>query len=77
MASFTREEISFFREQYGNNLTNNSRGLNQEGYLIAIRASIERANLRRFPDGQLIKDFNKARRDDTLSWPQFFQVRIK
>ena len=75
MSTFSRDEITFFREQYANHLKANARGVNVEGFLGAIQLCIDHAGLFNPGEGVLRADFDRIKNTDgTVSWPQFFQV---
>ena len=75
MSTFSREEITFFREQYANHLRANARGVDVEGFLSAIDLCIDYARLQSPGRDNLRADFNKIKNTDgNVSWPQFFQV---
>lgn len=77
MSVFTRDEIAYFREQYANQLRPNARGVDQEGFVKAISASVARAGLTNSGTDQLIVNFNKIKSSDgVVAWPQFFQVTL-
>ena len=75
MSVFTRDEIAFFREQYANQLRPNARGVDQDGFVKAISASVAHAGLGNPGVDQFVVSFNKIKnRDGVVAWPQFFQV---
>lgn len=75
MSAFTRDEIAFFREQYANQLRPNARGVDQDGFVKAISASVAHAGLGNPGVDQFVVSFNKIKnRDGVVAWPQFFQV---
>lgn len=75
MSAFTRDEIAYFREQYANQLRPNARGVDQDGFVRAISASVVHAQLASQGVEQLIVSFNKIKSSDGIvAWPQFFQV---
>ena len=75
MSAFTRDEIAYFREQYANQLRPNARGVDQDGFVKAITASITHAQLANQGVEQLVASFNKVKSSDgVVAWPQFFQV---
>lgn len=77
MSAFTRDEIAYFREQYANQLRPNARGVDQDGFVRAISASVLHAELASQGVEQLIVSFNKIKSSDgVLAWPQFFQVNF-
>jgi hypothetical protein len=78
MSTFSREEITFFREQYANHLRANARGVDVEGFLSAIDLCIDYARLQSPGRDNLRADFNKIKNTDgNVSWPQFFQALQK
>ena len=73
-ASFTQDQIAFFRAQFATHVPPEGRGLNEEGFLAAARASIEHAALNDPGDEVLRREFQRLRRNDCLPWTSFFQV---
>jgi len=75
-ASFTEDQVAFFRAQFATHVPPEGRGLNEEGFLEAARASIEHAALTDPGDEVLRREFQRLKRNDCLAWASFFQVRI-
>ena len=73
-ASFTQDQIAFFRAQFATHVPPEGRGLNEEGFLAAARASIEHAALNDPGDEVLRREFQRLKRNDCLPWTSFFQV---
>jgi len=73
-ASFTRDQIAFFRAQFATHVPPEGRGLDEAGFLDAARASIEHSALNNPGDEVLRREFNRLKRNDCLPWASFFQV---
>jgi len=73
-ASFTRDQIAFFRVQFATHVPPEGRGLDEAGFLDAARASIEHSALNNPGDEVLRREFNRLKRNDCLPWASFFQV---
>jgi len=73
-ASFSRDQIAFFRAQFATHVPPEGRGLDEAGFLDAARASIEHASLYNPGDDALRRDFQRLKRNDCLPWTNFFQV---
>jgi len=75
-ASFTQDQIAYFRAQFATHLPPEGRGLNEEGYLAAAHASIVHAALTDPGDEVLKREFQRLKRNDYLPWASFFQVLV-
>jgi len=73
-ASFTRDQIAFFRAQFATHIPPEGRGLDEAGFLDAARASIEHSALNNPGDEVLRREFHRLKRNDCLPWASFFQV---
>ena len=74
-ASFTQDQIAYFRAQFATHLPPEGRGLNEEGFLVAARASIVHAALTDPGDEALRRVFQRLRKN-YVPWQDFFQVRV-
>ena len=75
--SFSSDQIAFFRAQFATHVPPEGRGLDEDGFLAAARASIEHAALINPGDGVLRREFQRLKRNDCLPWASFFQVRMR
>ena len=75
-ASFSEDQIAFFRAQFATHVPPEGRGLKEDGFLVAARASIEHAALNDPGDEVLRREFQRLKRNDCLPWASFFQVRV-
>ena len=75
-ASFTQDQIAYFRAQFATHLPPEGRGLNEEGYLAAAHSSIVHAALTDPGDEVLKREFHRLKRNDYLPWASFFQVLV-
>ena len=75
-ASFTQDQIAYFRAQFATHVPPEGRGLNEEGFLVAAHASIVHAALTDPGDEALRREFHRLKRNDCLPWTNFFQVRV-
>ena len=75
-ASFSQDQIAYFRAQFATHVPPGGRGLSEEGFLAAARTSIEHAALTDPGDEVLRREFQRLKKNDYLPWASFFQVRI-
>ena len=73
-ASFTQDQIAFFRAQFATYVPPEGRGLDEAGFLNAARSSIEHSALNNPGDEVLRREFHRLKRNDCLAWASFFQV---